>query len=156
MDHVYYAGALFSYIDRPLYYKAHGLLEYYDDVSVATEAEIVSGNWRFNVEEDSYEFTAKLMERNLDEVAEQSPEGSIDKFWINLVDTHIVQYYPDGAFEIYGDFEITKHWKTLPDNPDGYPIVWRNFVTDGWMRIDSEKCVLWFFPDATGRTLKVK
>ena len=156
MDHVYYAGALFSYIDRPLNYKAHGLLEYYDDPSVATEAEIVSGNWRFNVEEDSYEFTAKLMERNLDEVAEQSPEGSIDKFWINLVDTHIVQYYPDGAFEIYGDFEITKRWKTLPDNPDGYPIVWRNFVTDGWMRVDSEKCVLWFFPDATGRTLKIK
>lgn len=155
MDDDYYAAACFSYIDRPYKYKAWGLLEYYDDPDVATEAEIVSGSWKFTVKGDSYDFNAILLERNLDEEVEQSPEGSIDKFWIKLVDTHIVQYYPDGAFEIYGDFDITKRWKTLPDNPDGYPIVWRHFVIDGWMRVDSENCVLWIFPDATGRTLKI-
>jgi hypothetical protein len=141
-------------------YKANGKLVTYDYDPWAT-AEVVNGRWSIIVKGDEVEFKAFYRERNLDE-EEQSPVGSIDHFWISLVELETITIdYDTGECEITGDFYVKKKWWILPDNPDHpYPpqVVWLDpqWTGYGTVTIDETGIVNWFWGELQGPTLAIQ
>jgi len=59
-----------------------------------------------------------------------------------------------GECEITGLFEVVKRWRTLPSNPEGYPVVWLRpqFSDIGTVTISPDSCVIWFWGQVQGPT----
>ena len=136
-------------------YRARGKLVAYDPPQPTSE--VVNGNWNVVVNGDDVDFRAFYRERNLDAgFPEYSPVGSIDHFWITLTEgTAIID---EDECVITGTFYVRKLWRTLPDEPLGYPIVWKDplYVTVGTVNIDSDGIQFDFQWNLEGTTLSIQ
>ncbi len=139
-------------------YRANGKLEEYSPGSPA--AEVVDGRWSVKVKEGVVDFKAFYREMNLDPDVEQSPEGTIDHFWIYLVEADTVEI-ADDTCTITGDFKVIKKWWILPEHEDYPPPVkwirgeeaWRFY--DVSITIDSDGIEFHFFGGLKGPTLSI-
>ena len=143
---------------EPVDYKANGKLVEYGVAD--PNCEVINGRWSIVVKgEDDVVFKAFYRERNLVEEVENSPVGSIDEFWISLIDIDTVDIdYDTGACTITGDFNIKKKWWILPDNPDyPYPpqFVWQDSQRTGVVTIDETGITIWFWGKLEGPTLAI-
>jgi len=140
-------------------YKAKGKLVTYELPHPASE--VVNGRWSVKVKNGEVDFKAFYRERNLDEVVEQSPVGSIDCFWIHLVEGEATINDETGECTIEGTFYVKKKWWILPDNPDypyPPPVVWLDpqYEGPGTVTIDPTECIIWFYEGLQGPTLAIK
>ena len=129
----------------PMRLRAWGRLSNYAYAEgVSQTAEVLGGTWYCSVTGDYAHFYASYNELNLHE-DEGSPVGSVDMFWIRLVDTLEVNYNTE-AVEIVGWFEIMKRWVTLPDGE----IVWLNpfWEGEGTVTINPDMCNIFLFDEA--------
>lgn len=142
-------------------YRANGKLDTYEYDPWAS-AEVVNGRWSVKVKDGEVDFKAFYRERNLIAEEEQSPVGTIDEFWITLVELESVEInYETGECTITGDFYVKKKWWILPDDPDHPyhpPVVWLDpqWTGYGTVTIDPTQCVIWFWGNIQGPTLAIQ
>ena len=139
-------------------YQANGKLVIYGNDPLGT-SEVINGRWSVKVKEGKVDFKAFYRERNLDE-AEGSPVGSIDHFWISLVELETVTIDTDtGECTITGEFYVKKKWRILPDNYNyPPPVKWHDplYARYGEVTISETGIVIWFWAEIQGPTLAIK
>ncbi|MCK4829025.1 hypothetical protein KA005_75580 [bacterium] len=91
---------------KPIIYSASGTLDDYYDYATA---EIVGGTWTLKATENKVWFEAVYQEKNLDEEAENSPVGSIDRFELKL--GKIGFWFIEGdTLTVVGHVRFKKEW----------------------------------------------
>jgi len=139
-------------------YRANGKLVTYS-YDPWPSAEVINGRWSVKVKEGEVDFKAFYRERNLGE-AEQSPVGTIDHFWISLVELESVDIdYDTGECTITGTFYIRKKWWILSDDPDyPPPIKWLEPQWTGYGKVTVSETgiVIWFWGEIQGPTLAIQ
>lgn len=139
-------------------YRANGKLDEYGYGEES--AMVLNGRWSVKVKGDDVDFKAFYRELNLVPEVEQSPEGTIDEFWLTLVNVEYVEITGDTCY-VVGDFEVVKKWWILPEHEDyPPPVKWLRgeeawFFDDVAVEIDSAGIQFHFFGGLKGPTLSI-
>ena len=141
-------------------YKANGKLVTYEYVLPPPHSsEVVNGRWSVKVKDGEVEFKAFYRERNLIAEVEESPVGSIDHFWIHLVEGIATINDETGECTIEGTFYVKKLKRLLPEDPaNPPPVEWLDpqWTGYGTVTIDPVQCTFGFYGGIHGPTLSIK
>ena len=148
---------MLSFIAVPVYAKRFDYMAYGKLVDYGVESdahEVINGHWYIRVNGDNVRFRAYYRERNLDATVENSPVGSIDHFWISLVELDNIDIdYDTGECTLSGIFKSRKLWAILPSHeawPRRYVFLNPQWEGYGTVTIDENGIVIWFWGELLG------
>lgn len=111
----------------------------YPDPGPDPSSVVVGGNWNMRVAEGDVDFRLSYREMNLiPEVEGGAPAGSVDHFWMSMVEVYGVDVGTGGCW-VYGRFNVDKlAWMPEGSNPPIRRVC--NFLgyQDGWVHASSD------------------
>lgn len=99
-------------------YRANGKVLSYPDQGPNPSAVVVGGNWNIKIKGENVVFELFYREMNLIEQEGSAPAGSVDHFYMSLVETWYVDVWGDGECFVMGLFKVDKlAWRPEGSTP---------------------------------------